>query len=338
MKNYRTNSCNSVARKVLPLRKGFGMFQHTEISKKAEMRLKWMDYIDKENTVAKASRHFDHPYTTIKYWRDRYNRYDLTSLEDTSSSPHKVRTSKLTDDEKALIRHARMYELPGSGKVTLQKFIQNEYGVTFGQSAIQRVINESNLKRQKRIRAKGKLRVNRKHMYTVPKKYMRVPGGLVYLDVKHLNISRKKYYQFTAIDHATRIMKAKIYRKITGGSTVEFMSYLKQEFPFKNIQYIGTDNGSEFLGELTEYEKKEKLKHVFSSPASPRQNPFVERVIRTIKDDLLDVYGLEETAELQQEALENYVWKYNNKRPHQGINLLTPMQMYVKLTTNNSIT
>lgn len=40
------------------------MFQHMEISKKAEMRLKWMDYIDKGNSVAQASRHFDHPYTT----------------------------------------------------------------------------------------------------------------------------------------------------------------------------------------------------------------------------------------------------------------------------------
>lgn len=102
-------------------------------------------------------------------------------------------------------------------------------------------------------------------MYPVPEKFKKLPEGLVYLDVKHLKISRYKYYQFTAIDHATRIMKAKIYRRITSESTVSFMKYLSSEFPFKDIQYIGTDNGSEFLGKLTEYEKEEKLKHVFSS-------------------------------------------------------------------------
>ena len=74
-----------------------------------------------------------------------------------------------------------------------------------------------------------------------------------------------------------------------------------------------------------------KLEHVFSSPASPKQNPYVERVIRTIKDDLFDQFGLEGTLELQQEALDTYNYIYNYKRPHQGINLLTPMEMYVKL-------
>lgn len=337
MSNYGIQD-TSVARRILPLRKGFGRFQHTDISTKAEMRLKWMDYIDSGNSVAKASRHFDHPYSTIKYWRDRYNRYDLSSLDDKSSKPHKVRESCLTRDEKSLIIHARMYDLPGAGKKTLQRFIQNEYGVTFGRSAIQGVINEAGLKRVKRVRPRRKQRVNRKHMYTVPKKYLSIPGGLVYLDVKHLKISRKRYYQFTAIDHATRIMKARMYRSITSQSTVEFINYLSKEFPFKNIQFIGTDNGSEFFGDLTEYEKEKKLNHVFSSPASPKQNPYVERVIRTIKDDLLDRYGLEDTVKLQQEALESYVWKYNNKRPHQSLNLLTPMEMYAKLSAGNSIT
>lgn len=328
MSNYATWS---VPKNIVPLKKGFRHFQHTEISKKAEKRLKWMDYIDSGKTIAQASRHFDQPYTTVKFWRDRYNRYDLNSLDNKSSRPKKVNTSKLTNDEKALIIHCRTYDLPGAGKKTLQRYIQNEYKLTFGQSAIQRVINQAKLKRIKKPRQGIKQRVNRKHMYSVPKQYKQIPGGLVYLDVKHLRIGLKKYYQFTALDHATRIMKAKIYRRITSESTVKFMDYLQKEFPFKDIRYIGTDNGSEFLGDLTEYEKEKKLEHVFSSPASPKQNPYVERVIRTIKDDLFDQFGLEDTVELQQEALDDYVYTYNYKRPHQGINLLTPIEMYVKL-------
>lgn len=328
MYNYGTFS---VAKYAIPLRKGFNSFQHTEISKKAEMRLKWIDYIISGHTVAQTARHFDYPYSTIKYWNDRFDKYNLESLEDISSKPHNVRRSQLTSDEKSLIIHVRTYDLPGAGKKTLQRYIQNEYKVTLGQSAIQRLINEANLKRQKKPKTKI-YRKNRQHMYSVPKKYLKIPGGLVYLDVKHLKIGLKKYYQFTALDHATRMMNARIQRRITSESTVEFMNYIQKKYPFKRIYYLGTDNGSEFLGDLEEYVKEKGINHVFSSPASPKQNPYVERVIRTIIDDVYKPFGLEETAEMQQETLDDYIVRYNTKRPHQGINLLTPMQMYAKLS------
>jgi len=332
MKNYGIQD-TSVARKVLPLRKGFGSFQQTEISPKAEMRLKWMDYIDTGKTVAQASLHFDHPYSTIKFWRDRYNRYELRSLEDKSSRPKTVRSSQLTKDQKALILHARMYDLPGACKVTLQKFIQNEYGETFGQSAIQKVINDAKLVRVKKVdKRKKAYKKNKRHMYAVPEKVMKIPGGLVYLDVKHLKIGQKKYYQYTALDHVTRMMRAKIYRKITSESTVAFMHYIQMDYPFEKIQYLGTDNGSEFEGELNEYVKEKKIIHVYSSPSSPKQNPYVERVIRTIVEEVYIPYGLENTVELQQEALNEHMIRYNTKRPHQDPNLLTPVEMYVKLS------
>lgn len=334
MDNYGTFS---VARYAVPLRKGFNSFQHTDISSKAEMRLKWMDYIIAGHTVAQTARHFDYPYSTVKYWNDRFDKYDLSSLEDISSRPHKRRQSNLSSDERSLIIHARTYDLPGAGKVTLQKYIQNEYNVTFGQSAIQRVINQAKLKREKKVK-KRIYRKNRQHMYSVPKKFLKLPGGLVYLDVKHLKIGLKRYYQFTALDHATRMMQAKIQRRITSESTVGFMEYIQKQYPFKKIHYLGTDNGSEFLGDLEEYVRKKDISHVFSSPASPKQNPYVERVIRTIIDDVYRPFGLEETAEMQQETLNDYIIRYNTKRPHQGINLLTPAQMYAKLTINNSIT
>jgi transposase len=337
MYNYSTYSNFSVARYAVPLRKGYGRFHHTEISPQAEMRLKWMDYMNKGNSVAKAARHFDYPYSTIKFWRDRYNKYNLSSLEDKSSRPHKVRKSELTREQRSIIIHSRIYDLPGAGKKTLQKFIENEYGIKIGQSAIQKVIHEAKLTRVKKTPKKNVLRKNKQHMYSVPKRYMNIPGGLVYLDVKHLKINRSKYYQFTALDNATRVLRVKVHSKITAASTVEFVKYLQKDFPFKKIYYIGTDNGSEFLGDLDEYLRKEHIKHVHSSPASPKQNPFVERVIRTIIDDVYDPFGLEDTAELQQDALDEYMKRYNEKRPHQGINLFTPMQMYAKLSCYNPI-
>ena len=44
------------------------------LSDKARMRLKWMDYINKGNSIPQCARHFDHPYRTIKFWYDRYDK------------------------------------------------------------------------------------------------------------------------------------------------------------------------------------------------------------------------------------------------------------------------
>jgi hypothetical protein len=66
-----------------------------ELSDKAKMRLKWMDYIDKGNSVRKVSRHFDIPEPTVRYWRRRYNRWNLLSLENQSRKPNKVQISNV---------------------------------------------------------------------------------------------------------------------------------------------------------------------------------------------------------------------------------------------------
>lgn len=321
---------------ILPYKKGFKQWDKHSLSPKGKMRLKWMDYISSGKTVPQCARHFDHPYRTVKYWWDRYNPRNLSSLEDKSCRPKKVRKPTISKESEQLIYEARVYELPGAGKVTLQRYMENEHGVKVGQQAIQRVINERRLKRVKQDRRKSSVRQNRKHMYTVPKEVLEQPGGLVYMDVKHLRIGRRKVYQFTALDHSTRLLAARNYTSITSSSAAKFFKYLDETYPFQKIRYLGTDNGSEFQGELEELLKSRGIEHVFSSPSSPKQNPYVERVIRTIIEEQYMVYGLEDTVELQQEALDGYVYRYNNKRPHHSLDLNTPMQMFAKLQLNNS--
>ncbi len=308
------------------------------LSKKAQMRLKWMDYIDRNHSIPQCARHFDYPYRTVKYWRDRYNRYKLSSLEDRSKCPKQVRKSRISDEMKSLILEVRMYTLPGSGKVTIQKYLEKIEGVYVGQSRIQKVIEQAGLKREKKPRKLSVVRKNRKHMYTVPKRYLSIPGGLVYLDVKHLKFGREKWYQFTAIDHATRILGLKLFKRINSKSTVEFFNVLQEKFPFQKIHYVGTDNGSEFLGEFEDYLEELGVQHVFSSPSSPKQNPFVERVIRTVIEQQYKIYGLEDTPQLQETALQEYCVKYNNIRPHHSLNYLTPMEQYAKLILDDSRT
>ena len=300
------------------------------ISKKAQMRLKWIDHYMEKRNASLTCRHFDIHRSNFYYWLNKFDPHNLSTLEDESRRPHKVRISPVSDELKQEIIEIRQ-SFRGWGKDKIQ-MVLHARGKHVGQSRIQLIINEAGLKRIKGQTRKV-IKRNRKHMYTVSREILRQPGGLVYLDVKHLMLpGGLKAYQFTAIDHATRISQAKYYPNMKSRTTVEFMEYIQKKFPFKKIQYIGTDNGSEFLGDFNKYLEKKRIFHLFSSPASPKQNPFVERMIKTIIDELYYYNGLEITREKQQEILDNYLYVYNNIRPHHGLNLRTPKQEYVRLS------
>ncbi len=297
------------------------------------MRLKWIDYIVNGNNVLKASRHFDIPEATVRYWYKRFKANDLTSLEDKSRRPDNVRRTPVTLEEaqKVIeIRTDRRYQ--GWGKVKIQKLLEGE-GISIGQNRIQKIINEAGLRRIPSSKKKYYKRKNRRHMYAVPKEVLKQAGGLVYLDVKHLYLpGGQRVYQFTGIDHATRLLRIKLFTRITSRCGRMFLDYLQEKYPFKEIQYIGSDNGSEFLGELDSELDKREIKHVFSSP---RQNPYVERVIRTVIDEVYYFEGLEVSMRKQQERLDDFVKVYNEERPHHSLNLNTPMEQYMMLLINH---
>ena len=303
------------------------------ISSLAQKRLTWMDFLDGGHTFAEASRHFFEAESTIRFWRKRYNRYKPSSLENHTSRPHNTRAMYVPAGILEKIKEIRKpYRV---GKVKLQDELK-EQGIIIGQSKIQKLITMMNLKRHKKVHKRIKRR-NRKHMYTVPKDMYKTPGGLVYLEVKHLLLpGGLKAYQFVAIDHATRYLATKIYSRITSPSTVEFLGYIQKQEPFTNILYIGTDNGSEFLGDFEKALKEKQILHVFSSPRSPKQNPFVERVIRTIIEELYLQQGLAITREELNDKLQKYVTYYNTKRRHFGLNLLTPQRKLEMLQLSNA--
>ena len=61
-------------------------------------------------------------------------------------------------------------------------------------------------------------------------------------------------------------------------------------------------------------------------PRTPKQNAFVERVHRTIDEEMYQVRKLPKTLSGINEELEDYVEMYNYYRPHAGIDYLTPCE------------
>ena len=68
---------------------------------------------------------------------------------------------------------------------------------------------------------------------------------------------------------------------------------------------------------------------------SPKQNPYAERMIKNIIDEVYYYNGLEISLRKQQEVLDNYTFVYNNIRPHHSLNLKTPREQFNILSGKN---
>lgn len=64
---------------------------------------------------------------------------------------------------------------------------------------------------------------------------------------------------------------------------------------------------------------------IHTQPGNPQQNAYVERYNRTVRYDWLAQNLFGSLEEVQQGATE-WLWTYNNERPHKSLGGLTPVQ------------
>jgi transposase InsO family protein len=101
----------------------------------------------------------------------------------------------------------------------------------------------------------------------------------VQVDVKFIapiKGSRKKHYQFTAIDDCTRIRVLRIYDRMSQKTAIQFVDYVLEKLPFA-VEVIQTDNGAEFQSQFHYHVLDRGIGHVYIKPATPRLNGKVER-------------------------------------------------------------
>jgi transposase-like protein len=61
--------------------------------------------------------------------------------------------------------------------------------------------------------------------------------------------TRKKHYQYTAIDDCTRIRVLRINPRNDQKTAIQFLDNVLEKLPFK-VEVVQTDNGAEFQGAL----------------------------------------------------------------------------------------
>jgi len=277
-----------------------------KLPREVKVRLKWIEYYNKTQNISKTCRYFGISRTTFYKWYNRYKSEGIEGLYDRPKTPRNKRKPTLRNKYQQIIIKVRK-KYPTWSKEKIAKYLEVEKGIKVSPSTVYRVLKQTRLIERiktKRIENKNKRRINKKRIRKGLKATF--PGEVVQIDVKHLPQKGKTYYQFTAIDKYTRLSYAKVYTTKSSRKAKEFFIEAKEYFGF-DIKKVQTDNGSEFLGEFYKYLKGEGVKHYFSYPKSPKTNSNVERLIRSIEEELWLIEGTEYIIDELNRKLRRYL-------------------------------
>jgi len=301
-----------------------------------EERLRWvLPIYHKEIRLTDAVKVCPHSQRSLERWLAAYKRYDENGLIPKSTRP------KTNSKETSIRIKERIIELrKDKNKCALKlKWQLEKEGILIHRNTIQKIIKREGLVRKYRIR---KLKY----------KYIKIPlgkGELVEIDVKHVpdRVANRRYYQFTAIDCASRWRYLKIYNDYSNSNSIKFLKELLIVAPFR-IRAIKTDNGSNFTNRYVGYLKssdsinprlhpmdllcqKLNIIHYLIDPGKPAQNGKVERSHRTDQEMFYDK-NIFKTLEDLKIKIRNWNEEYNNME-HCGLNGKTPNEMLQLLST-----
>lgn len=310
-----------------------------KLSKEAKKRLKWLDWYTAHNNNARLTcRHFGLSPDVFYRWKNRFNPYDLSTLEDDkiTRTPHKTRNPE-TDASVVKRIKAIRENYPRWGKKKIWKILERE-GVATTISTVGRTLT--------RLREKGQLkepaavtskflRLKRKRktrFHALPRDWDYVPerpGDLIQIDTVYVYaMNGTKRFQFTACDYVSKMTARCASTRATSSSAAKIIDILEERLPF-NIKAIQIDGGSEFRAVFeTECQKRGIILFVLP-PHSPKLNGMVERMQRTSREEIYDILDWPDTINELNQLLEKQDKIYNTIRPHDSLDLLTPYEYYL---------
>lgn len=313
--------------KILP--KTVFISQIKSLSNEGLRRLVWMDWYFLHGKNAEATcRHFSLSKSVFYRWLNRFNKWNLTSLESRSTKPKNVRCMTTPTWIRDLICTLRSND-PEKSKYEIQAELLR-LGIKIGYNTVQKVISRHPELLLVNVNHQRQLRKHRNHAIARIKAARELReknlGSLVQIDTKHLYIMGIRFYLFVAIDCRSRLGFIWAYKTGSSLSAADFLLKVIRYFPFK-IMAVNTDNGSEYLLNFHKLCLSLEIDHYFTYPNTPKMNARAERLIQTAEyeffnwqDDLLsDIEMINQRCKVFNE-------KYNTQRFHQSLGYKTPQE------------
>jgi transposase InsO family protein len=258
-------------------------------------------------------------------WKRRFDAHGEAGLWDGSTRPHRSPTA-FSSEIISKILYLRQHYHFGPGRIAdyLRRFHQLSVAV----SSVHRVLLRHDMNR---LPANQKHRAHAKRWKRYEKPQ---PGHRLQIDVKFLERipgTRKRFYQFTAIDDCTRLRVLKVYDACNQGTAIRFLDDVLRRLPF-GVQVVQTDNGAEFQSRFHWRLEALDIRHVYIRPRTPHLNGKVERSHRIDDQEfyqLLDKDGITDDIHLFNEKLRAWEDYYNYHRPHGALDGQTPYERLV---------
>ena len=141
---------------------------------------------------------------------------------------------------------------------------------------------------------------------------------------------------FTIIDDFNRqCLAVEIDTSLTGKRLIRIFERLRSERGLPDV--LRVDNGPEFLGgEFVSWVESAGMFIQYIQPGEPNQNAYIERFNRTYREEVLDLYLFRNLAEVREIT---YWWiiDYNEKRPHDSLENMTPLEVMERYTGNSTL-
>ena len=292
-----------------------------------EERLRWvLPVIRKEISLKDLANVCSYGKRSLERWVAAYTKGGDDALEPKSTRP------KTHPRETSIYIKERVIALRKKKKVCALKLhwkLEKE-GILLNERTIGKILKAEGLVRKYRVK-----RVKYKYI-----KAERKPGELVEIDIKYVpgTIEGKEYFQYTAIDTASRWRHLEVFEEQSSYHSIKFLEIVVERFKY-TIQAIKTDNHSTFTNLYTGINKrsdmtvktlhsldvfcaKHNIIHYLIDRGKPYQNGTVERSHREDEEKFYQQNKFKDLNDLQTK-LKSWNDYYNNLE-HCGLNGKSP--------------
>lgn len=302
-----------------------------------EERWRWLKpIINKEMKLVDVAKVCPHSMRSLKRWKKAYETHGMHGLIPKSTEP-KMSPKETSIRIKEEVIHLR--KQTGLCALKLHWKLKKQ-GIHIPPRTVGKILKQAGLVRKYRVK---------KTTY----KYLRAerrPGELVEIDVKYVpgTVAGKRYYQYTAIDTASRWRYLRIFEEQSTFHSMLFLEDVVDRFPYP-VTGVKTDNGSVFtnyylgtnkrsdltvktLHALDQWCAEHGIIHYLIDPGKPAQNGTVERSHREDQEKFYERHAFRSALDLKKKIR---LWnEYYNNLEHCGLNGKTPNEVLYGKVTN----
>lgn len=250
-----------------------------ELDRRAAHRLAVIRHAQEvTGNVSKTCRYYGITRQAYYKWLRSYEAGGVAALRDGSSRPHTSPNATQAEVVGKIVYLRQTYHF-GPHKIAM--YLDRYHELRLSPSGTWRILKRLDMSR---LPASQRYRRHKDRW----KRYERpLPGSRVQIDVKFiapLPGSRRKHYQYTAIDDCTRIRVLRAYDRCNQATSIRFLDEVLARLPFR-VETVQTDIGAEFQSGFHYHVLDRGIGHVYIRPATPRLNGKVERSHRIDADE-----------------------------------------------------